>query len=170
MKKLIRQLSSWAANLAVEQLTRLLISWRAAKRLIWRSPTCFLSVVFGFVDDCSINISRFRIHQYYEHDHHVTLFLLTYEITSESNQIVLNINITDVIDSSTKRKILEMFVEQNNVQKTTIKRNDDVQRTLRIENDSQFLIKFKRKKNSTIMSADVIAMNIKSRKMHMQLH
>ncbi len=45
-----------------------------------------------------------------------------------------------------------------------IERNDDVRKTLRIENDSQLLIKFKRERNSTIMSADAIAMNIKSRK------
>ncbi len=50
-----------------------------------------------------------------------------------------------MIDSSTEREILEMFVERENVQKTTIERNDDVQKTLRIENDLQFLIKFKKK-------------------------
>ncbi len=90
--------------------------------------------------------------------------LLTSEMTSESNQTIFSVNTTDVIDSSTERKILEMFVERDNVQRTTIERNNDVQRTLRIENDSQLLIKLKRRKNSTVMSADSIAMNIRFRK------
>jgi hypothetical protein len=89
---------------------------------------------------------------------------LTSEMTSKSNQTIFSVNTTDVIDSSTERKIFEMFVERDNVQRMIIERNDDVQRTLRIENDSQFLIKLKRKKNSTIMSVDFVAMNIRSRK------
>ncbi len=75
-------------------------------------------------------------------------------MTSESNQTIFSVNTIDTIDSSIERENLEMFIE----------RNDDVQRTLRIENNSQFLIKFKRERNSTIMSIDVVAMNIKSRK------
>jgi hypothetical protein len=43
-------------------------------------------------------------------------------------------------------------------------KKEDVQKTLRIKNDSQLLIKFKRERNSTIMSIDVITMNIKCRK------
>jgi hypothetical protein len=80
--------------------------------------------------------------------------LLTSEMTSESSQTIFNANIIDTIDSSIERENFEKFIE----------RNDDVQRTLRIENDLQFLIKFKKKKNSTIMSIDVVAMNIRSRK------
>jgi hypothetical protein len=41
---------------------------------------------------------------------------------------------------------------------------DDVQKTLRIENDSQFLIKLRKRKNSTIMSVNVVAISIRSRK------
>ncbi len=80
--------------------------------------------------------------------------LLTSEMTSESNQTIFSVNTIDTIDSSTERENFEMFIE----------RNDDVQRTLRIENDSQFLIKLKKRRNSTIVSIDAVAMNIRSRK------
>ncbi len=92
------------------------------------------------------------------------LLFLTSEMTSESNQTIFNVNTIDMIDSSIEREILEMFIEQENVQRTMIERNDDVQKTLRIENDLQFLIKLKKKKNSTVMSIDADAMNIRSRK------
>jgi hypothetical protein len=87
--------------------------------------------------------------------------LLTSEIISERDQMIFNANTIDTIDSSTERENLEMFIEQDDVQRTS---TNDVQRTLRIENDSQFLIKLRKRKNSTIMSIDVVAMNIKSRK------
>jgi hypothetical protein len=67
-----------------------------------------------------------------------------------------------MIDSSTKREVLKIFVKRKNVQRTMIERNDDVQKTLRIKNDSQFLIKFRKKKNSIVMLIDVVLMNIKS--------
>ncbi len=41
--------------------------------------------------------------------------LLTFEMTSESNQTIFSVNTVDVIDSSTEREILEMFVERDNV-------------------------------------------------------
>jgi hypothetical protein len=89
--------------------------------------------------------------------------LLTSEMISERDQMIFNANIIDMIDLSIEQEILKTFFERNDVQKTMNERNN-VQKTLCIENDSQFLIKFKRKKNSTIMSIDVVAMNIKSRK------
>jgi hypothetical protein len=62
-----------------------------------------------------------------------------------------NVNIIDTIDSSIERENLETFVKRDDVQKTMIKQDDvqktstnDVQRTLRIKNDSQFLIKLKK--------------------------
>ncbi len=52
------------------------------------------------------------------------LFLM-FEMTSKSNQTIFSVNTIDMIDSSIKRENLEIFIE----------RNDDVQKTLRIEND-----------------------------------
>ncbi len=75
-------------------------------------------------------------------------------MTSKSNQTIFNLNIIDTINSSIERENLEMFIERNN----------NLQKTLHIENNSQFLIKFKQERNSTIMSMNAVAMNIKSRK------
>jgi hypothetical protein len=90
-------------------------------------------------------------------------FFLSFEMISKSNQTKFNLNTVDMIYSSTEREIFELFVERDNVQKAMNERNN-IKKTLRIENDSQFLIKFRKRKNSTIISIDVVAMNIRFRK------
>ncbi len=90
-------------------------------------------------------------------------FFLSFEMISKSNQTKFNLNTVDMIYSSTEREIFELFVERDNVQKAMNERNN-IQKTSRIENDSQFLIKFRKRKNSTLISIDVVAMNIRFRK------
>ncbi len=45
------------------------------------------------------------------------LAFLTSKMISESNQTIFNVNTIDVIDSSTEREILEMFVERDTFKK-----------------------------------------------------